>query len=81
MSIKTKSDEITLERLERALATVSYAIMIDGAIYAPILERLEREIAAWHAREDVVSRARQYLGQFKDQAAACMESGEVKAIV
>jgi hypothetical protein len=81
MSIKTNSDEITLERLERALATISYAIMIDGSIYAPILERLEREIAAWHAREDVVSRARQYLGQFKDQAAARMESGEVKAIV
>jgi hypothetical protein len=59
----------------------SYAIMIDGAIYAPILERLEREIAAWHASEDVVSRARQYLGQFKDQAAARIDSGEVKAIV
>jgi hypothetical protein len=55
--------------------------MIDGAIYAPILERLEREIAAWHASEDVVSRARQYLGQFKDQAAARIDSGEVKAIV
>jgi hypothetical protein len=81
MSIKTNSDEITLERLERALATISYAIMIDGSIYAPILERLEREIAAWHAKEDVVSRARQYLGQFKDQAAARIESGEVKAIV
>jgi hypothetical protein len=81
MPIKTKSDEITLERLERALATVSYAILLDGPIYAPILERLEREIAAWHAKEDVVSRAQQYLTQFKDQAAARIESGEVKAIV
>ena len=81
MPIKTKSNEITLERLERALATISYAILLDGPIYAPILERLEREIAAWHASEDVVSRARQYLGQFKDQAAARIESDAVKAIV
>jgi hypothetical protein len=74
------NEEVTLARLERALATVAYAILLDGPIYAPILERLEREIAAWHAREDVVSRARQYLTQFKDQAAARVDSVDVKAI-
>jgi hypothetical protein len=80
MTVKRKCDEITLERLERALASVAYAITLDGPIYAPIFERLESEIAAWHAREDVVSRSRQYLVQFKNQAAARIESGEVKAI-
>jgi hypothetical protein len=74
-----RSDEpVTLERLERALAAISYAILLDGPIYAPYLERLEREIAAWHAKEDVVSRARQYLEQFRDQAAA--NTGGLKAI-
>jgi hypothetical protein len=71
-------DEVTIERLERALVAISYAIQLDGAVYAPVLERLEREIAAIHANEDAVSRARQYLEQFRDQAAA--SSGTVKAI-
>jgi hypothetical protein len=71
--------EVTLERLERALAAISYAILLDGPIYAPYLERLEREIAAMRAEEDAVSRARQYLEKFRDQAAAA-SSGGVKAI-
>ena len=71
-------DEVTIERLERALLAVSYAIQLDGPVYAPVLERLEREIAAMRANEDAVSRARQYLEQFRDQAAA--SSGTVKAI-
>ena len=71
-------DDVTIERLERALAAISYAILLDGPIYAPVLERLEREIAAMRANEDAVSRARQYLEQFRDQAAA--SSGTVKAI-
>jgi hypothetical protein len=74
------SSAITLERLERALAAVSYAILLDGPIYAPYLERLEREIAAIRASEDAVSRARQYLEQFRDQAAASASAGDVKAI-
>jgi len=72
-------EEVTLERLERARAAISYAILLDGPIYAPVLERLEREIAAMHAKEDTVSRARQYLEQFRDQAA--VSSRDVKAIV
>jgi hypothetical protein len=73
-------DDVTLERLERALAAISYAILLDGPIYAPILDRLEREIAAMHANEDVVSRARQHLERFQDQAAAAASTGDVKAI-
>ena len=70
--------EMTLERLEQALAAISYAIVLDGPIYAPVLERLEREIAAKRASEDVVSRARHHLEQFRDQAAA--NSGGLKQI-
>jgi hypothetical protein len=79
MSVKANPEVITLERLERALAAISYAIMLDGPVYAPIMERLEREIAAWHAKDDVMSRAQQHLAQFKAQAA--IDSGAVKAIV
>jgi len=79
MMTKPKApDEVTIERLERALLAISYAIQLDGSVYAPVLERLEREIAAMRANADAVSRARQYLEQFRDQAAA--SSGAVKAI-
>lgn len=56
-----RKDTVTLERLEAALALVSYAILEDGDVYAPYLNRLEREIAALRARDDVVARARRYL--------------------
>jgi hypothetical protein len=75
---KRDHQEVTLERLELALAAISYAILLDGPIYAPVLERLEREIAAMRASEDVVSRARQHLERLRDQAAA--SKGGVKAI-
>lgn len=71
-------DEVTVDRLERALAAVSYAILLDGPIYAPVLERLECEIAALRARDDVVSRARQHLDRLRDQAAT--GSSDVKQI-
>jgi hypothetical protein len=73
---KTRDEPVTLERLERALAAISYAILLDGPVYAPVLDRLEREIAALRVRDDVVSRARQHLERF--QAAA--NNGGVKAI-
>jgi hypothetical protein len=62
-SIGCEHGEVTLDRLERALTAISYAIMLDGPIYAPYLEWLEHEIAALHARNDVMSRARKYLDQ------------------
>jgi hypothetical protein len=77
---KTRDEPVTLERLEWALAAISYAILLDGPVYAPVLDRLEREIAALRASEDVVSRAQQYLEQFRDQAAAAANNGGVKAI-
>jgi hypothetical protein len=82
MGIGKKRDhqEVTLDRLEHALAAISYAILLDGPVYAPVLDRLEREIAAMRASEDAVSRARKYLKRFRVQAAAATDTGGVKAI-
>jgi hypothetical protein len=58
---RLKNRPITVERLEAALAIVARAIIADGAVYAPIFDRLEREIAALRAHDDAVSRAQRYL--------------------
>lgn len=69
MSIGRKRDheEITLERLERAQAAIAFAMTLDGPVYAPYFERLEREIATMRAADDVMARARRFL-----------ETGEVR---
>jgi hypothetical protein len=54
-------ESVTLERLLQARAAIAYAMMLDGAIYAPVFERLEREIAAMRAADDVMARARRCL--------------------
>jgi hypothetical protein len=56
-----QQEEVTLERLERARAAVAYAMTLDGAVYAPIFERLEREIATRRATDDVMARAQRAL--------------------
>jgi hypothetical protein len=56
-----KNHPITVERLEAALAIVARAVVLDGPIYAPLFDRLEREIAEVRAQDDVVSRAERYL--------------------
>ncbi len=48
---------ITVERLRRALATVA-ALLIEDAAYAPIFERMEREVALAEANVDAITRAR-----------------------
>jgi hypothetical protein len=35
---------VTLERLERALFVVAYIVKRHGEVYAPILDRLDREV-------------------------------------
>jgi len=69
-----------VERLERALAVVSYAITKDRPIYAPLLERIEREIAACRAGDDVVSPARANIARLRDQVAARTFEPDLKAI-
>jgi hypothetical protein len=51
--------EITIERLQRALALVARAILLDGAeVYRPVFERLEREIEAFRQNDHLVERAK-----------------------
>ena len=72
------NNEITLARLECALAVVSFMILRDGPVYTGIMERLELEITALRAKDDVMSRARRNLEAL--QAAARIGSDDVKAI-
>ena len=76
-------ESITLERLLRARAAIAYAMTRDGAIYAPVFERLEREIAAMSAGDDVMARARRCLENYAASATAVPAMpavAEVKAI-
>ena len=76
-----RDENVTIERLERALAAISYAITRDGAVYGPLLERIEREIATLRTSDDVVARARRNLQRLRDQAAArSCEDREFKLI-
>jgi hypothetical protein len=70
-------EKVTLERLERARAAIAYAMTLDGAVYGPIFERLEREIAACRMADDVMSRAQRCLN---DYAAATLPAAGVRAI-
>ena len=72
-----QQEDVTLERLERARAAIAYAMTLDGAVYAPIFERLEREIAARRMADDVMARAQRCL---QDYAAAATPAVGVRAI-
>ena len=66
------AEPVTIERLERALAVISYVIVQEGAggaVYGPYLARLEKEIDALKAQDDVVARARRHIKRLRDQAA------------
>ena len=45
----------------RARADIAYAMTPDGAVYGPIFERLEREIAERRAADDIMARAQRFL--------------------
>lgn len=53
----------TEERLTDAIALVAEVIVRHGAQYAPILDRLEQELAALKRGNDPVSRARMHLAR------------------
>ena len=76
MNRKSQTDEATLEQLLQEQAAVAYCMAMDGPIYAPVLERYEREIAALLARDDAMSRARRIL----DGQAALTAGRGLKAI-
>lgn len=46
-----------LRRLYSARAAIAYAISLDGDVYGPLLERIEREIAAHHNSIGIIDRA------------------------
>lgn len=51
---------ITIDRLQRGLVTAAYVVTRHGAVYAPIFDRLERELKARQA-DDPIERARAML--------------------
>lgn len=57
-------DDISLERLERALVAMAYIVVRHGPAYAPILDRLEREVEDRRRRDEPVSRARRLLAAY-----------------
>jgi hypothetical protein len=65
MPSKPASDYVSLARLERALAVVAYVVLRHGPVYAPILERLEQEVAAAR-RGDPTIRAQAILAAYTD---------------
>ena len=57
-----KERAIMVERLENAIGVVAYAICTYNEVeYAPLLDRLEKELAYYKERRDPVSRARAIL--------------------
>lgn len=52
---------ITEERLLAAIALVSEVIVLHGPVYAPILDRLERELEVLQRGNDPTTRARRHL--------------------
>jgi hypothetical protein len=59
----------SLDKLERALAYVAAVVVRYGEAYAPILERLEREVEA--ARSNgATARARRILDEYRRKGAA-----------
>lgn len=63
------SAAVTEERLIGAIELVSEVILLHGAKFAPILDRLERDLAELRRYEDPVSRARQHLARARSGAA------------
>jgi hypothetical protein len=65
MQSSQPTEYVSLERLERALAVVAYIVLRHGAVYAPILERLEREVEVAR-RDDPMIRAKRILEGYTD---------------
>jgi hypothetical protein len=65
-----EEESVTLARLERALMTVAHVVMQHGDRYAPIFERLERELAAARERSATVDRARAVLERYTVEGGA-----------
>ncbi|MEW6124434.1 MAG: hypothetical protein AB1698_17610 [Pseudomonadota bacterium] len=60
---------LLIERIEGALVVAAYLVVRHGPKFAPIVERLERELEAAR-REDPVARAQRILENFRERARA-----------
>lgn len=54
-------DDITIERLERALVAMAYIVVRHGEAYAPILDQIERDLEDLRRQAAPVERARRLL--------------------
>jgi hypothetical protein len=62
--------EVTRERLERAITYVAgVMVRLDRPQFAPILDRLQSELAKFEAGEDPIGRARRILAANDNKAA------------
>lgn len=69
MKREPRDDEVNIERLMKARIAIAYALTLDGAVYGPIFERLETELAERRAAEDVLARAQACLVDYASVAA------------
>lgn len=61
---------ITEERLERALAYAAFVVTRYGAVYAPLFDRLERELVEYRRKHDSVEdRTKRLLGHHTREGA------------
>lgn len=53
----------SIAKLEWCLEQAAYVVVTYGAVYAPLLDRIERELALAMSREDSMARARAILAR------------------
>jgi|GEM_PF-6772988 len=71
---EVKPKEITVERVERALAYCAYLITIYGSKVVPIFERLERELAALKQEQSTMERANKFLEAYREQRGGTIDT-------
>jgi hypothetical protein len=52
---------VTVDRLRRAQVAIAYVVMRHGPAYAPLFDRIERDLAAAESADSVEARARRVL--------------------
>jgi hypothetical protein len=55
--MSTSHTHVTIERLERGLVTLAYIVTRHGPQYAPLFDRIERELIAMKSGQDPIARA------------------------
>jgi hypothetical protein len=57
---------VTIERVERGLAVLAYMMSLDGPVYAPLFEKLEKELEMLRNNEDTAARAKRLLDAYRE---------------